>query len=34
VFVEPKLPLGGFSRNRLDGWEQKSFNGDIWFSKD
>lgn len=26
--AEPKLMLGEFSRNRLDGWEQKSFKGE------
>ena len=25
--AEPTLPLGEFSRNRLDGWEHKSFKG-------
>ena len=26
--AEPKLTLGEFSRNRLDGWEHKSFKGE------
>jgi len=26
--AEPTLPLGEFSRNRLDGWEHKSFKGE------
>ncbi len=26
--AEPKLSLGDFSHNRLDGWEQKSFKGE------
>jgi hypothetical protein len=26
--AEPKLPLGQFSRNQLDGWEHKSFKGE------
>ncbi|WP_446809678.1 DUF3047 domain-containing protein [Methylomonas sp. 2BW1-5-20] len=25
--AEPRVPLGEFSQNRLDGWEQKSFKG-------
>ncbi|WP_340123918.1 DUF3047 domain-containing protein [Methylobacter svalbardensis] len=26
--AEPQLPLGEFSRNRLDGWERKRFKGE------
>lgn len=26
--AEPQVPLGEFSRNRLDGWERKSFKGE------
>lgn len=28
LFAEPKLLLGDFSNNRLDGWEHKSFKGE------
>jgi hypothetical protein len=28
VFADPTLRLGEFSRNRLDGWEHKSFKGE------
>ena len=28
LVAEPKLPLGEFSRNRLDGWEHKRFKGE------
>ncbi len=28
LVAEPKLMLGDFSHNRLDGWEQKSFKGE------
>jgi hypothetical protein len=29
---EPRVPLGEFSQNRLDGWEQKSFKGHTQYS--
>jgi hypothetical protein len=31
VFAEPKLLLGEFSRNRLDGWEHNSFKGETGY---
>ncbi|AMK76373.1 hypothetical protein A1342_14515 [Methylomonas methanica] len=30
--AEPRVPLGEFSQNRLDGWEQKSFKGQTQYS--
>ncbi|MGZ5577200.1 MAG: DUF3047 domain-containing protein [Methylobacter sp.] len=29
--AEPKLPIGEFSRNRLDGWEHKHFKGETHY---